>query len=81
MTRPRLTCAAEIAHVIAHGPGALSPEMRPAVRLHLDHLVTALEGTIADHTHAGAPLSADSPEVNALRRARHALDTLATETP
>lgn len=29
MTRPRLTCAAEIAHVITHGVGVLSPELRP----------------------------------------------------
>ncbi len=72
MTRPRLTTAAEIAHVLTYGVGVLSAELRPAVRLHLRLEIATLEETIA-----ACDLAADSPEALALTRARAALDALA----
>ena len=71
MTRPRLTTAAEIAHVLTYGAGVLSAELRPAVRLHLRLEIATLEETIA-----ACDLAADSPEALALTRARAALDAL-----
>ena len=71
MTRPRLTAAAEIAHVLTYGVGVLSAELRPAVRLHLRLEIATLEETIA-----ACDLAADSPEALALTRARSALDAL-----
>lgn len=72
MTRPRLTTAAEIAHVLAYGPAVLSAELRPAVRLHLRLEIATLEETIAECGPAD-----DSPEALALTRARAALDAIA----
>ena len=72
MTRPRLTTAAEIAHVLTYGVGVLSAELRPAVRLHLRLEIATLEETIA-----GCGLPDDAPEALALIRARAALDALA----
>ena len=71
MTRPRLTTAAEIAHVLTYGVGVLSAELRPAVRLHLRLEIATLEETIA-----GCGLPDDAPEALALTRARAALDAL-----
>ena len=71
MTRPRLTTAAEIAHVLTHGVGVLSEALRPAVRLHLRTEIATLEETIAE-----CDLADDAPEVLALIRARAALDAL-----
>lgn len=71
MTRPRLTTAAEIAHVLTYGPGVLSPALRPAVRLHLRTEIATLETTIAE-----CDLPADSPEALALICAREALDLI-----
>jgi len=71
MTRPRLTTAAEIAHVLTYGVGVLSAELRPAVRLHL-----RLEIATLGETTAVGDLAEDSPEALALTRARAALDTL-----
>lgn len=73
MTRPRLTTAAEITHVLTYGVGVLSAELRPAVRLHLRLEVATLEETIAAGEGAD-----DSPEALALTRARAALDALTT---
>ena len=72
MTRPRLTTAAEIAHVLTYGVGVLGAELRPAVRLHLRLEIATLEETIA-----AGDLADDSPEALALTRARAALDALA----
>ena len=72
MTRPRLTTAAEIAHVLTYGVGVLSAELRPAVRLHLRLEIATLEETIA-----ACDLAGDSPEALAIARARAALDALA----
>ena len=72
MTRPRLTTAAEIAHVLTYGVGVLSAELRPAVRPPLRLEIATLEETIA-----ACDLAADSPEALALTRARAALDALA----
>ena len=71
MTRPRLTTAAEITHVLTYGVGVLSAELRPAVRLHLRLEIATLEETIA-----ACDLAAESPEALALIRAREALDAL-----
>ena len=71
MTRPRLTTAAEIAHVLTYGVGVLSPALRPAVRLHLRLEIATLEETIA-----ACDLAADSPEALTRARARAALDAL-----
>ena len=71
MTRPRLTTAAEITHILTYGVGVLSAELRPAVRLHLRLEIATLEETIA-----ACDLAADSPEALALTRARAALDAL-----
>lgn len=68
MTRPRLTAAAEIAHVLTYGPTVLSAELRPAVRLHLRLEIATLEETIAE-----CNLPDDSPEALALTRARAAI--------
>jgi len=69
--RPRLTTAAEIAHVLVYGADVLSPALRPAVRLHLRLEIATLETTIAE-----CELPADSPEALALTRVRAALDAL-----
>ena len=71
MTRPRLTTAAELAHVLTYGVGVLSAELRPAVRLHLRLEFATLEETIA-----ACDLADDAPEALALTRARAALDAL-----